>query len=485
LKISKASGPDNLPASLLKDASEELAMPLCMLINLSFQSGIFPTAEKCGKVIPIHKSEDRTSFDNYRPISLLNTVSKVIEKVAYEQITDYLEESKLLCPQQFGFRRGKCTQHAVTYLNEHIRQNMDKSRCTGAVYLDLRKAFDTVSHACLLNKLPYYGIKNNEYLWIQDYLFNRSQYVYYNQVKSDKEHISYGVPQGSILGPLLFIIQINDMYLAVKKCNILMYADDTVLYYSANSTDEIEESINSDLELVSQWLVSNNLIVNLKRGKTEFVLYGSPQKLSRQSECNITMNTTIINQAKEYEYLGVTLDRHLTLSSQVSKVYKRVSSRLGQLSRIRSNINPYVAERIYRAMINPIMFYCYPVYLGLSNSANSKLQRLQDRAASIIGPKNCLQDNVVTCRNRRVVIDVFKSLHSLCPNFPHVNFDRFNHGINTRNNNSRLVIPKVKTEAGRKSFSVQGALLFNSLSEEIRNEISYINFKRKVKTVTF
>ncbi len=360
-----------------------------------------------------------------------------------------------------------------------------QKRCARGDTAPLRKAFDTVSHPCLLNKLPYYGIKNNEYLWIQDYLFNRSQYVNYNQVKSDKEHISYGVPQGSILGPLLFIIQINDMYLAVKKCNILMYADDTVLYYSANSTDEIEESINSDLELVSQWLVSNNLIANLKRGKTEFVLYGSPQKLSRQSECNITMNATIINQAKEYEYLGVTLDRHLTLSSQVSKVYKRVSSRLGQLSRIRSNINPYVAERIYRAMINPIMFCCYPVYLGLSNSANSKLQRLQDRAASIIGPKNCLQDNVVTCRNWRVVIDVFKSLHSLCPNFPHVNFDRFNHGINTRNNNSRLVIPKVKTEAGRKSFSVQGALLFNSLSEEIRNEISCINFKRKVKTVTF
>ena len=142
-------------------------------------------------------------IDQY--ISLLNSIAKVIEKIAYEQITDYLEENELLCPQQFGFRRGKCTQHAITYLNEHIRQNMDKSRFTGAVYLDLRRAFGTVDHACLLNKLSHYGIKNNEYLWIQDYLFNRSQYVYYNQVESDKEHISYGVPQGSILGPLLHL----------------------------------------------------------------------------------------------------------------------------------------------------------------------------------------------------------------------------------------------------------------------------------------
>ena len=138
-------------------------------------------------------------------------------------------------------------------------------------------------------------------------------------------------------------------------------------------------------------------------------------------------------------------------------------------------------------MISPIMFYCYPVYLGLSNSANFKLQRLQDKAANIIGPKNCLKDsgNVITCRNSRLVIDVFKTLHSLGPNFPHVNFERFNHGINTRSNNSRLVIPKVRTEAGRKSFLVQGAVLFNSLNAEIRNEISYVNFKRKVKSVIF
>ncbi|CAB4019684.1 Hypothetical predicted protein [Paramuricea clavata] len=485
MRISKAAGPDNLPASLLKDASEELALPLCILVNMSFEYGTFPNAEKCGKVIPIYKSEDRASFDNYRPISVLNTVSKVIERIAHQQITDYLERNQLLCPQQFGFRRGKCTQHAVTYLNEHIRQNMDKSRCTGVVYLDLRKAFDTVSHACLLNKLPYYGIRNIELLWMKDYLLNRSQFVYFNQVKSDEEHVSCGVPQGSILGPLLFVLQINDLYLSLKKCNIIMYADDTVLYYSANGTDEIQRSINSDIERVSQWLDSNKLIVNLKKGKTEFVLYGTPQKLARQQDCSIMMNGTSINQVKEYEYLGIIMDNHLTLSSQVSKVYKRVSSRLSQLSRIRSNISPYVAERIYRTMIYPIMFYCYPVYLGLSNTANSKIQRLQDRAARIIGPKNCLHDDCVTSRKRCVVMDVFKSLHSIGPNFPHVNFQRFNHGINTRSNNSRLIVPKVKTEAGRKSFSVQGVLLFNSLSEEIRNENSYINFKRKVESFNF
>ena len=487
LHVGKACGIDNIPAKLIKDGAEELCAPLMFLANYSFRSGVFPTQEKCGKINPLHKSGTHTSMDNYRPISVLNTLSKVIERLAYQQISDYLESNNLLCPHQYGFRRGRSTQHAVTKFADSIRHNMDQSNCTGALYMDLKKAFDTVHHGCLLQKLPLYGINNIELTWITDYLFNRSQYVVIDNIASDSYHITHGVPQGSILGPLLFIILINDIHHDLKICNILLYADDAVIYYANKDPRLIEEVINHEANLIASWFRKNNLFLNLSKGKTEFVLYGSKQKIARNSNCNITIDHTKINNVTSYEYLGVILDRYLCLNHQIDKIYKKTSSRLKLLYRIRPNITPTVAESIYASMIKPIIFYCYPVYCNLSRSANTKLQSIQDRACNIIKSKNriVIWPTVECIRKRRICTDVFKSIHKIGHDMNLGLFVRQNHSINTRGNNSLLTLNKVRTEAGRSTFFFQGALLFNQLNEELRNETDFTSFKNGIDTFEF
>ena len=190
-------------------------------------------------------------------------------------------------------------------LHDHIRQEMDRKNVTGAFYIDLRKAFDTVRHPCLLSKLPCYGICENELNWISDYLFNRTQCIAYNNNCSNLESVTLGVPQGSILGPLLLIILANDTYHCLDKCTMLMYADNTISINSASSSKLIKETLNHEDNTLFDWFNDNNLILNLKRSKTELVIYGTARNLATQTECNVELKGSKIIHETQYEYLGV------------------------------------------------------------------------------------------------------------------------------------------------------------------------------------
>lgn len=477
INSSKASGIDDLPALLIKDAAEELAAPLSFLINHSFKSGIFPTIEKTAKVTPIYKSEAKHLFSNYRPISVLNVISKVVEKIAFDQLSQYFESNGLFSPYQYGFRKKRSTQHAVTNLVNHIRNNMDKGNKTGVLYMDFSKAFDTVNHSCLLHKLPYYGITENELSWISDYLFNRSQLVNFEGTSSRTESITHGVPQGSILGPLLFIILLNDLHFRLKNCSILKYADDTVLYYSHKNERHIVSVINKEADVVQSWIRDNCLILNMKKGKTEFVMYRN--RLSNVDDCNVEILSTTINQSDTYEYLGITLDSHLNLNEHYSKVYKKICSRIYLLKKLRHQISPVVANSIYNALIKPIFHYCYPVYCNQSNSWKMKFEGLHNRANTIIHNTGEHSISIENERKRKAVTDVFKILHKI-DNVSNIQYELVNHNINTRGNKSQIRLPKVRTEAGRKTTSYYGAQLFNTLNLDVRNEKSFVNFKRYI-----
>ena len=242
-----------------------IATPLTHLINLSLTTNVFPADWKIAKIIPIYKSGSRSNLDNYRPISILPVLSKIIEKIKHRQLISFLDRNSLLSPSQFGFRRGLSTELAATLLLDDIRKDVDAGKLVGAVFIDLSKAFDTISHTKLLEKLSQYGVNDGELEWFKDYLFSRKATVSYNCTSGVRE-IYTGVPQGSILGPLLFLIFFNDITDVINHAKIVKYADDTVLYVADKETQSIQTQLVMDMESIAVWLKENELIINLKKG---------------------------------------------------------------------------------------------------------------------------------------------------------------------------------------------------------------------------
>ena len=243
----------------------------------------------------MYKSGSRKSFDNYRPISVLPILSKIFEKCVYRQLVNHLENNNLLSNFQFGFRSRR-SEIAATFFTDNIRSAMDEGKYTGAIYIDLSKAFDTISHSILLKTLHNYGISGRSNEWLADYLFCRSQQVSYLGTLSSPQSTFCGVPQGSILGPLLFIVYFNDAANTIVNSKILMYADDTVLFCSHKDINTVHQCLEDDFRLLSQWLKDNELIVTFKKGKPEVMVFGThpsvcqkPEETSKRPHQNRTL----------------------------------------------------------------------------------------------------------------------------------------------------------------------------------------------------
>ena len=239
LNSSKSCGPNSIPTHVLKIIKELISSPLSELINLSFTTGIFPDMLKIAKVIPIYKAESKLLCNNYRPISLLSNISKIIEKLMHSRLNMFLSEFNCLYSMQFGFRCGTSTSHTLISITEAIQNSIDTGKFACGVFIDLQKAFDTVNHDILLTKLSHYGIRGTTNKWFQSYLKIRKQFVSINGFESDHKEINCGVPQSSILGPLLFIIYINDLHKAIKYSIVHHFADDTNLLYTENSIKQL------------------------------------------------------------------------------------------------------------------------------------------------------------------------------------------------------------------------------------------------------
>ena len=255
LKPKSSAGYDNLSSKLLKDIKGIISRPLSIIINQSLCSGIFPSKLKLAKVIPLYKKEDQQVFGNYWPISLLSSISKIFEKVAFKQILEYFTSNNLLFESQYGFRENHSTELAALEFIDRIKLEMDRKKIPFSIFLDLSKAFDTLNHDILLTKLRYYGIQGIALNWFQSYLTKRSQYVQYNDTSSSIREIETGVPQGSILGPLIFIIYMNDIHTVSDKFSFILYADDTTLisplcsfsHCSHNDMNYVSTMINLEL----------------------------------------------------------------------------------------------------------------------------------------------------------------------------------------------------------------------------------------------
>jgi len=286
LKRKTSSGFDEISRKLLSDTIEDIACPLTYLINLSFSKGVVPENIKMAKAIPIHKSGEISNFNNYRPISLLPAFSKLLEKVMYNRMLSFINKYNILYKHQYGFRNNHATTHPLIHFLSHIvdANNKAKPELTMRIFVDVKKAFDTINHEILLAKLKRYGIRGIANDWIGSYLTNRKQYVSYDNHSSQVLEVTCGVPQASILGPLLFILYINDIANALPTANILSFADDTTLYLSHTDIKLLYSNANSHLKNVYKWLCVNMLCLNAERKKKQVSHYMSQTEEIRSNK---------------------------------------------------------------------------------------------------------------------------------------------------------------------------------------------------------
>ena len=283
-------------------------------------------------------------------------VSKLLERAVHHQLYQYLREHNILSPFQCSFRKCHSTKFVALSLADTIRRNMDQGMLTGAVFIDFRKAFDSVNHDLLLQKLSYMGVLDKELAWFKDYLHDRTQVLDFQGVSSDPEPISIGVPQGSNLGPLLFILHVNDLPNVMNCCSMLMYADDTILFYTASKVNALQERLNEELKVIECWLRQNNLFLNVY--KTEAMVFGTSPCLSNMDSFTISVNGTSIKRVSQLKYLGVVFDERLSWNDHVKFILAKAGKGVEMLGRICYCITWHSAKIIYTSIIRPIIEYC-------------------------------------------------------------------------------------------------------------------------------
>ena len=366
LKPKSSSGHDDISTILLKRIAPTISSILSITINQSLMTGIFPNKLKIAKVIPLFKKDSPYIFDNYRPISLLPSISKVFEKVVYKQLYSYFQSQKLLYKSQYGFREDHSTELASLELCDRIFKYLDEGKLPITIFLDLSKAFDTLDHDILLHKLKYYGIKNKEQAWFKSYLTDRHQYIQYTETSSDILKIHTGVPQGSILGPLLFLIYMNDIYLVTDKFNSILYADDTTLDSPlcsfdifSNKTiydkDTVTNNINLEIKKITDWLALNKLSLNVK--KTKFMIFHYRQKNISRFIPEIRIGETIIERVHDFNFLGLTIDENMTWKSHIHKITNKISRAIGIINSLKNTLPRSILLTLYNSLIVPHIQY--------------------------------------------------------------------------------------------------------------------------------
>ena len=277
LKINKSPCYDDISFTVVKKCFNSLCEPLKYLFNLSIKKGVFPGDLKIAKVTSIYKADDKSNLSNYRSISVLSCFSKILERIMYNHLYQYLTENKILYPKQFGFQTGHSTEHVIVQLVDQILESFEYNKYTLDVFIDLSKAFDTVDHSILLKKLELYGVTDQNHSWFKSYLSNRKQFIQINnEENTEVETITCGVPQGSILGPLLFLLYVNDLKNASNLLDPIMYADDTNLFPTHKDINYLFKTANLQLERINQWFISNKLSLNAS--KTKYSFFHKPSK---------------------------------------------------------------------------------------------------------------------------------------------------------------------------------------------------------------
>ena len=488
LKTSNSSGPDEITSSFVKISAPILLPALDKIFNLSLSSGTYPHKLKVAKVIPIHKKGDQTSVNNYRPISILNTINKLFEKILHKRLTKYIEDNNLLSKYQFGFRKNHSTELALIEMVDQIKMSLDDSKITCGIFVDLSKAFDTVNHEILIGKLEHYGITGRALELFKSYLENRKQYVSLDNHKSDTKTINCGVPQGSVLGPLFFIIFINDLPNCCPLGNFRIFADDTNVFIHGDNIDELIIACRQIMIALSSWFISNKLTLNAE--KTSFTIFKSPRKIINNMPDSISFLNHKINRVSSIKFLGVILDENLSFDKHINEVCNKLKRLFHVFYSIRGFLSKENIRTIYYALVYSRIKYGIAVYGQAKLTKIRKIQILQNQLIKVLAGKkyryptdelhnefNLLKVQDIT--KQEVLTFVFNFFLGGLPIIFKNYYETFadNHDINTRNANLNIRKIRRNNNFGAKCIKTIGADLWNDLSIEIRKSSNTKQFR--------
>ena len=489
----KGCGPDDISAEFIHEILPFIVTPIHYIVNLSLKTGDVPNQWTVSKVTPLFKKGNREEMGNYRPISLMSVLAKVMEKIVFEQTYEYVTSKNILTENQSGFRPHHSTYTAVLNTTEDALKNIDEGLLTGMVMLDLKKAFDSIVHKILLDKMHLIGIRGTAHKWFKSYLSSRSQYVYMNGVRSEYAAVECGIPQGSVLGPLLFSIYINDLGNVIKKSKLSLYADDTCMYYSSKNVSEIKTVMEDDLREVSRWLASNKLKLNL--AKCEFLLVGSRNRIKKVSKTtSISLNGECIKRVNNTKYLGIVIDEYLDWGAHIKHMKSKIAKCVYLLKRIRPYISQNDALLLYKTLIQCHLDYCDGVWSNTGKGYIEQLSILQKRALKIVLMVNrrfpteelyCQLkiDSVTERLNTRTILFIHKVLYGVVPLYIKRRFTFQTPHYRTRNSDHNLIIPHAKTNYGKRRLEYRGAFAWNNLTTDLKGTNSNYHFRKQLRSI--
>ena len=478
----KKSNIHEVPVSVIKSCKNEIAIPLSLLFNNSINNGKFPQLFKHATVIPIHKKGPKDEISNYRPISLLNVFSKIFEKLMKKYLLQFLDSKNILHPNQFGFRRALSTFDALRTFSEEIYASLDKKHSLLSIFIDFTKAFDTVKHDILIRKLNFYGIRGLINDWFNDYLSNRSQSTKFCESISPSLPIQYGVPQGSVLGPILFLLYINDISQIFKDLKTILFADDSTLYITGENPTNLIHTANADLQTFHKWCLCNRLTVNLN--KTFYMLF-SNKRFPVLPQLIISHNT--INRTTYHTLLGITYDDSMTFQQQITNLILKLSRLVSLLYQIRQFVPKEILKLLYNAHVLPHLHYCTPVWCSTYPTHLLPLFRLQKKIIRIITNsdyfahtqplfKESSSLNLFDINKQQIGLYMYKKINSdarITSQPQHAYFTR------THDN---LPVPTHNLTVFQHSLSYLGPKIWNSIPNHIKLLPSIHTFKTKFKS---
>ncbi len=487
LKNGKAADPDKVSTTIIKNVGDLVSKHLTMISNSSLMGGIFPDIWKIARVTPIFKSGAKKDVNNYRPISVISVFSRILERIVHDQLFEFLAANKVITRNQSAFQKLYSTVTSLICSTDSWYENIDYKKLNLTIFLDLKKAFDTVDHTIMIEKLRAYGIKGIPGNWFKSYLDNRQQYCSLNGKKSKAREVQCGIPQGSCLGPLLFIIYLNDFERSLKFSKANIYADDTNVTIASNDIEKLVADAQEELLNISEWMRVNKLSPN--PSKTEYLVIGHPRKTKAVNIPNgLKLNDSEIKRVSKTKSLGVMVDENLKWDEQFKTVKNKICGGLASLKKLKNILPQSKLCSVYYAIIESHLRYADVIWGSLPTRKLETLQRLQNRAQSIIESAR-LNDNW-SCDwlnvNNLISFDrsvmTYKIMNKLSPESLWDKFElRSMHSSYVTRNCHDLQIPRLNTEHAKKGFKYSALKIWNDTPVDIREASTLGCFKKQLK----